>query len=76
MRKNLDSSESILSVFVEFGHGQHFARSLHNHLGPFDMQQNNGVKFSRDRKNYIDFQLDVLGGGGGGILKTSNRRFM
>ena len=35
------------------------------------MQQNNGLKFSRDRKNNIDFQLDVLGGGGGGILKTS-----
>ena len=39
------------------------------------MQQNNGLKFSRDRKNYIDFQLDVLGEGGGGILKTSNRRY-
>ena len=39
------------------------------------MQQNNCLKFSRDRKNYIDFQLDVLGGGGGGILKTSNGRY-
>ena len=36
---------------------------------------NNGLKFSHDRKNYIDFQLDVLGGGGGGILKTSNGRY-
>ena len=38
------------------------------------MQQSNDMKFSRDWKNYIDFQLDVLGGGGGGILKTSNGR--
>ena len=37
----------------------------HNHLGPFDMQRNNGMKFSRDRKNYINFQLDVLGEGWG-----------
>ena len=29
------------------------------------------MKFSRDRKTYIDFQLDVLGGAGGGILKMS-----
>ena len=39
------------------------------------MQQNNGLKFSRDRKSYIDFQLYVFGGGGGGILKTSNGRY-
>ena len=41
------------------------------------MQQNNGLKFSRDRKGYIDFQLDVFGGGGGGggILKTSDGRY-
>ena len=32
------------------------------------MQQNNGLKFSRDRKNYIDFQLDVFGGGGWGVF--------
>ena len=44
-------------------------------LGPFNMQQNKGLKFSHDWKNYIDFQLDVLGGGGGGILKTSNGRY-
>ena len=25
-------------------------------LGPSDLQQNNGMKFSRDRKNDIDFQ--------------------
>ena len=48
---------------------------LHKHLGTFDMQRNNGLQFSRDRKNYIDFQLDVLGGGGGGILKTSSGRY-
>ena len=28
------------------------------------MQQNNIMKFSRDRKNNIDFQLDVLEEGG------------
>ena len=39
------------------------------------MQQNNGMKFHRDLKNYIDFQLDVLGGRCGGILKTSNGHF-
>ena len=33
------------------------------------------MRFSRDRKHYVDSQLDVLGGGGGGILKTSNGRF-
>ena len=33
------------------------------------MQQSNGIKFSRDRENHIDFQLDVLGGGGRAILK-------
>ena len=40
------------------------------HLGPFDMQKNNGLKFSHDRKNYIDFQLDVLGGGGWGYFEN------
>ena len=25
------------------------------------MQQNNGMQFSHDRENYINFQLDVLG---------------
>ena len=40
------------------------------HLGPFDMQQNNGLKCSHDRKNYIDFQLDVLGGGGWGYFEN------
>ena len=39
------------------------------------MQQNNDMKFSRDRKNYIDFQLEVLGEGSGDILKTSNGRY-
>ena len=39
------------------------------------MQQNNGLKFSRDRKNYIDFQLDVFGGGGWGYFETSNGRY-
>ena len=39
-------------------------------LGPFDMQQNNGLKFSRDRKGYIDFQLDVFGGGGWGYFEN------
>ena len=34
------------------------------------MQQNNGLKFSRDRKNYIDFQLDVFGGGGWGYFEN------
>ena len=34
------------------------------------MQQNNGMKFSRDRKNYINFQLDVLGGGGWGYFEN------
>ena len=34
------------------------------------MQQNNGLKFSHDRKNYIDFQLDVLGGGGWGYFEN------
>ena len=48
--------------------------SFEHLLGPFDMQQN-GLKFSHDRKNYIDFQLDVLGGGGWGYLKTSNGRY-
>ena len=41
---------------------------LHKHLGPFDMQQN--FEISRDRKNYIDFQLDVLGGGGWGYFEN------
>ena len=41
---------------------------LHKHLGPFDMPQNNGLKSSRDRENYIDFQLDVLRGGGMGVF--------
>ena len=40
------------------------------HLGPFDMQQNNGLKFSHGRKNYIDFQLDVLGGVGWGYFEN------
>ena len=71
MRKNFDSSESILSVFVESGHGKHVERLLHNHSGPFDMQQNNGMKFSRDLRNYIDFQLDVHGEGTRGILNAS-----
>ena len=39
------------------------------------MQQNNDMKFSQDQNNYIDFQLDVLEGGGGGMLKTSNGPF-
>ena len=39
------------------------------------MQQNNGIKFSRDQKDYINFQWDVLGGVGSSILKTSNGRF-
>ena len=30
------------------------------------------MKFSHDRKDYINFQLDALGVGDGGILKTSN----
>ena len=34
------------------------------------MQQNNGLKFSCDRKNYIDFQLDVFGGGGWGYFEN------
>ena len=34
------------------------------------MQQNNGLKFSRDLKNYIDFQLDVLGEGGWGYFEN------
>ena len=41
---------------------KHRRQRLHDHL-------------SRVWKNYIDFQWDVLGGGGGGILKTSNGRF-
>ena len=48
---------------------------LHKHLSPFDMHQNNSMKFSGDRKNYIDFQLDVLGGEGRSTLKTSNGLF-
>ena len=74
MRKNFDSSESILSVFVESGHGKHVERLLHNHSGPFDMQQNNGMKFSRDLRNYIDFQLDVHGEGTRGILNATKER--
>ena len=34
------------------------------------MQRNNGLKFSCDRENYIDFQLDVLGGGGWGYYEN------
>ena len=34
------------------------------------MQQNNGLKFSRDRKSYIDFQLDVFGGGRWGYFEN------
>ena len=34
------------------------------------MQQNNGLKFSHDRKNYIDFRSDVLGGGGWGYFEN------
>ena len=34
------------------------------------MQRNNSLKFSCDRKNYIDFQLDVLGGGGWGYYEN------
>ena len=34
------------------------------------MQQNNGLKFSHDQKNYIDFQLDVLGGGWWGYFEN------
>ena len=68
MQKNFDSSERILSIFVEPGHGKHAARRLHNHSGPFDMQQNNGMKFSRDRKTYIDIQLGVLGEGVGVVF--------
>ena len=56
------------------GHRKHVTHRLHNDLGPFDTEQNNGMKFSHDRKNYIDFQLDNLGGGGGGILKTPHGR--
>ena len=39
-------------------------------LGPFDLQQNNGLKFSHDRKNYMDFQLDILGAGGWGYFEN------
>ena len=35
------------------------------------MQQNNSMKFSCCQKNYVNFQLDVLGEGVGGILKIS-----
>ena len=34
------------------------------------MQQNNGLKFSHDRKNYIDFQLDVWGEGEWGYFEN------
>ena len=36
---------------------------LHDHLDPFDMQQNSGMKLSPGGKNFIDFQLDSLGEG-------------
>ena len=39
------------------------------------MQHNNGMKFFRDGENFIDFQMDVLGEGVRGILKTFNGRF-
>ena len=48
--------------------GKHVADTTWAHL--FDMQRNNGLKFSRDRKNYIDFQLDALGGGGWGYFEN------
>ena len=39
-------------------------------LRPICMQQSDGLKFSRDRKNYIDFQLDVFGGGRWGYFEN------
>ena len=38
------------------------------------MQRKNGMKFSSDRKTFIDFQFDNLGEGWG-VLKTSNASF-
>ena len=48
---------------------------VHEHLGPFDMQQNNGLKFSLDRKITSIFNWMFLGEGGGGISKMSNGRY-
>ena len=39
------------------------------------MQLKNGMKYSRDRKNYIDFQSEVLGGGGWGYSENARWTF-